>query len=386
VSGAALYSSDFFDSTLTNFTVNPGNPVPYVEILSGDIQCNTKTTIYANIILGSGAVSTGPQCTINGDLYSAGGVDVQGEVKGNVYSTGTTGPTISVGALVDGSVYSANGAVIDGRVHGNVISGPGGADVSGRGIVDGTVTTAGVVSGITINGAPASIKVAGIVTPVIPNVPPWADYTYNPTFWTWTQPDGTIAQFTVVTLTAMQCASASTVASTIGAALTPTIVDTRACTSLTNIQSLTLQTDIVVIANGLKIGSSAPITIKSRDSTLHKLWLIVPDAGTAPNHFPNCPPLSGGVSIGNNTVVNSPAQGNPVAAMLYSPCPITNNGFDWNGQLYVASINSNSDVKITANPLGLPGQNLDTGDTTTPGFPGTGVLGDRTGMRDLAGG
>jgi hypothetical protein len=220
---------------------------------------------------------------------------------------------------------------------------------------------------------------------VIPNVPLWADYTYDPAFWTWTQPDTTVAQFTVVTLTAAQCGSAS-VASTIGFALTPTIVDARACGSLITIQSLTLKTDIVVVANGLKIDGSPSAIIKSSDTTLRKLWLIVPDAGAAPNHIPDCPAGSGGVSIGNNTVVRSPAQGNPVAAMLYSPCPITNNGFNWNGQLYVASINSNSDVKLTANALGLPGQNLDTGDTTPGGFPGTGALGDRTSMRDIVGG
>jgi hypothetical protein len=221
---------------------------------------------------------------------------------------------------------------------------------------------------------------------VVPVVPPWADYTYDPTYWTWTRPDSTVAQYSVVTLTATQCASASTVASTIGSAVTPTIVDTRACTSSTTIQSLTLQTDVAVIANGLNVSNSPTAIIKSSNTTLRKLWLVIPDAGATANHVPDCPAGTGGVSIGNNTVVRSPAQGNPVAAMLYSPCPITNNGFNWNGQLYVASINSNSDVKLTANALGLPGQNLDTGDTTPGGFPGTGALGDRTSMRDIVGG
>ncbi len=386
MSGASLYSSNAFDSTITNFTVNPGNPQPYIQILSGDITCNTPTVIYANIILGNGSVSTKSNCTISGDLYASGSVNVKGEVTGNVYTTGAAGPTIS--GLVDGSVYSANGATISGRVHGNVVAGPGTAPVNGGGIVDGTVKTAGTVSGLTIHGAAPLQNQTGIVTPVIPSVPPWADYTYS-TYAVdgvkWTNPDGTV--FANKTLVATDCGNIATI---VGALTTPTIVDTRACGNLTTVPSLTLQTDVAVIANGLSIVSPPSVVIKSSSATLRKLWLIVPDAdATTPVtgiHVPNCPAGSGGVTIGNNTVVNSLAQGNPVAAMLYSPCPLSNQGFSWNGQLYVASINSNSSATLTSDVLGIPGQNLSTGDPAPGGFPGTGVLGARASMRDIVGG
>lgn len=383
VSGAALYSSNIFDSTLTNFTVSPANPQPYVEVLNGDIKCTTPTTIYANIILAGGDVTTNSNCTISGDLYASGTVTVSGDVTGNVYSTGATGPQIS--GKVYGSVYSANGASISGTVLGNIVSGPGTAPVTGNGTVGGTVTAAGSVSNkLTIKGAPALQNQSGIVTPVIPNVPKWSDYTYS-TYAVdgvkWTTAAGTA--FADVTLTATMCAG---LASTVAALTVPSIVDTRACGASTTVPSLTLQTDVVIIGNGLQIVNSPhAVDIKSNNSQERRLWLVVPDA-VGGNSIPDCPAGSGGVTIGNNTDIHAVAEGNPVAAMLYSPCPISNQGFAWNGQLYVASINSNSDAVLTPNPLGLPGQNLDDPNNPPPGFPGTGSLGDRSGMRDLAGG
>jgi hypothetical protein len=147
---------------------------------------------------------------------------------------------------------------------------------------------------------------------------------------------------------------------------------------------MTLKTDVVVIANGMNIVSPPYVVIQSNNSTLRKLWLIVPDA-TGGNHAADCPrPPSGGVTIGNNTTINSTTA--PVAAMLYSPCTVGNNGFTWNGQLYVSSFSSNTGIALTPVALGLPGQNLDDPDNPPPGFPGTGVLGNRSSMRDLAGG
>jgi hypothetical protein len=379
VSGAALYSSNIFDSTLTNFTVSPASPQPYVEVLNGDISCSTPTTIYANIILAGGSVSTKANCTISGDLYASGSVAVKGDVTGNVYSTGATGPQIS--GKVYGSVYSANGATISGTVLGNVVSGPGTAPVNGGGTVGGTVTAAGSVSNLTIKGAAALQNQSGIVTPVIPNVPKWSDYTYS-TYAVdgvkWTMADGTV--FANVTM-----ATCSNVATVVAALTVPSIVDTRVCGGSTTIPNLTLKTDVVIIGNGLQIVNPPQVDIKSNNTQQRRLWLIVPDA-IGGNNIPDCPAGSGGVTIGNKTDVHSPTEGNPVAAMLYSPCPITNQGFAWNGQLYVASINSNSNAVLTPNPLGLPGQNLDDPSNPPPGFPGTGTLGDRSGMRDLAGG
>lgn len=406
VSGSALYSANVLDSTVTNFSVSyVADPQPYIEVLSGGFSCNTPTTINANVVLGPGTtISLSGNCTINGDLYTSGGLTVNGLVKGSLYSDGPT-PEIAKGAQINKDVRTVNGAIVNGIVLGTVYSSSttgtvtGTANGKGSSTV-GTVVTAGSagsVSGLTVTGATIATGQA-VPPPVMHTVPPWSDYTYdarhaddptkfydNPSNWTWTKPDGTVASFTVKTMTAAECSAAATLATTISSAATPTIFDTRACAGFTTINNLTLQTDVVVIANGLVTPTNT--VIKSGVyKQQKKLWLIVPDAdaSAAGLHVPNCPPANSKMDIGNNTVVQSGDY--PVAAMLYSPCAVTNNGFNWNGQLYVASLTSNSGILLTPVGLGLPGQNLDTGDPAPIGFPGTGVLGNRTSMRDLAGG
>jgi hypothetical protein len=366
VSGATIYASNQSDTSVSNLTIQKGSSTdaPIVEYLQGNFTCQPSTVVITTIMLGSGSITIQPGCTINGDVWASNGVGFPNQtftMTGSVHSGASL--TIPAGTTIVGDVYSAGSVTVAGHVSGSVTA-------------QGSITVSGSVGG-TVNPNAAS-------TPAVPAVPKWADFPFTGSpadIAKWTMSDGTpFASTTLTTCAASDLSAAVATIAATGPNPIPTIIDTRvACGATTPVPSLTLPTDIVIIANGLNIANSANII--SNSSTLRKLWLIVPD--NLANNLPTC--VTGATQvIGNGVTISSTAK--PVAAMLYSPCPVKNNGTSWTGQLYTQSIQYNAGFTLTSYPLGLPGVNMNTGDTTPTGFPGTGVLGDRTSMRDLAGG
>jgi hypothetical protein len=375
-SGPATYSYLQQDSTINNLTITQAGTVrPTMVYLSGSATCTSGSQITGDVILGGGGLSITSGCTINGDLSTAGVVNISsGDVTGNVNAAGVqSGTSVTVGssAEVDGSIYGAGAASISGIVGGNVVAGPiaGTSTFSNHSSVGGSVVSAGTVSAAagSIKGTITQNK-AGIVTPVVPFAPQWVDYAYSPA--DWVAPSG--SPYLVLTMGTCTASALSTSLATLAASTSPMILDTRVCGSLTNFSSynMTLTSDSVILANGFKFSSN---DIQASSAPDKRLWVIIPD--TVADRQPTCP-VGGSATIGNNVQI-----GPHVAAMIYSPCAISNGGDVWTGQMYSSSIGTSSSFTLNFLQIGLPTVNLSTGQYLAP--TGTGVLGSRTSIRDL---
>ncbi len=376
-SGAALYSFAQIDPTINNLTITQGSTTrPSIEYLSGSATCTSGTIIVGDVILGAGALAVTSGCTINGDLWASSVVSIQsGEVTGNVNVAGVqsgTSVSLSTSAIVDGNIYAAGPVTIAGKVGGNIVAGPtvGVSTFSNQASVGGSAISAGTIS------APAGVikgtistNQSGIVTPTIPLVPPWIDYAYSASDWR----TSTGAYYQLLTM--MSCSSSELASAliTVQNSTVPIILDTRVCGAVTDLRgyNLVLTSDTVIITNGFNLGSN---DIQASTAPDKNLWIIIPD--TVADKQPTCPTGSS-AKITNHVTV-----GSHVAAMIYSPCAISNAGDVWRGQMYASSISTSASLTLNYVPIGLPTVDLSTGQFIPP--PGTGVLGDRTSIRDLA--
>ena len=378
-SGAALYSFAQTDPTINNLTVTQASTTrPTIQYLSGSVTCTSGTTIQGDVVLGAGSLTVTSGCTINGDLFASTGINIaSGEVTGDVNSDdeneGHHGGSVSVSSssTVDGDIHSSGSVSVDGKVGGNIVIGPTAttstfsnhASVGGSVVSAGTVTAAsGVIKGtLTTNQS-------GIVTPAVPVVPQWVDYAYSPSDWV----TSTGAPYALITMTTCTSSALSNAINSAQNSTAPVILDTRVCGPVTNFKNynFSLTSDTVIVANGFNLSSN---NIQSSNSVDKRLWIIIPD--TVADHVPTCPANSS-ASIGNQVVV-----GSHVGAMIYSPCPISNGGDVWRGQMYSSSIGTSSSFTLNFLPIGLPTVNLSTGQFLAP--TGTGVLGNRVAIRDL---
>ena len=376
-SGAALYSFAQVDPTLNDFSVTQGSTTrASIQYLSGNLACASNTTIVADIILGAGSFATTSDCVINGDLWASSLVTIQGgEIKGNVVSAGIQGGvsvSLSNSGIIDGNIFATGPVSINGLVGGNIVAGPtlGGSTFTSISSVGGSVISAGTVSapnGV-IKGTVSTSR-SGIVTPTIPFVPPWVDYAYSAS--DWVSSGGT--PYAVQTLTTCSPSVLSTSLTSLANSPVPMILDTRACGSVTNLSgyNMTLTSDSVIVANGFNFNSN---NIQAPSAPDKRLWIIVPD--TVADRKPTC--LAGSsFNIGNGVTV-----GPHVAAMIYSPCGVSLAGGVWTGQIYSSSTGTSAEFLLNFLQVGLPTVNLSTGQYLAPA--GTGVLGDRTSIRDLA--
>jgi cytoskeletal protein CcmA (bactofilin family) len=374
-SGAALYAYAQIDPTINNLTLTQGSTTkPSIQYLSGSVTCTSQSVIKGDLILGNGSASVTSGCTIDGDLYATNDVSiVSGEVTGNVISHSANGlgyVNVAKPAIVDGDIFSSGSVEVAGKVGGNIVAGPGIANSMfySKSSVGGSFVTAG-----TFSGAAASIKgtitinKSGIVTPAIPAVPRWIDFSFNSNEWLISA--GT--PFATQPLSSCNSTSLATALHTAQNSSVPIIVDTRGCGASTDLKNidLTLTSDMVIVANNFSLSSN---TILSSNSSSKRLWIVVPD--NVVDNTPTCP--SGSSSIGNQVNVSS-----LVNAFIYSPCPVSNAGDVWRGQMYASSISTSAPFTLSFVPIGLPNVNLSTGEVFSP--PGTGILGDRLSIRDL---
>ncbi len=375
-SGPALYAFSEVDPTINNLTITQASTTrPSLVYLSGSATCTSGSTIVGDVILGGGGLALTSGCTINGDLWASSVVTVQsGEITGNVNSTGVGGPSVSLAtpAIVDGNIFSAGPVSINGKVGGNIVAGPtaGNSTFSNKASVGGSMISAGTVSapaGV-IKGT-TSTNQSGIVTPTIPFVPPWVDYPYSSS--DWVTAAGT--PYTVLTISVCDATTLANALITTQNSLNPIILDTRVCGPVTNLggYNLTLKSDTVIILNGFSMSSN---DFESSDTSDKRLWIIIPD--TVADNQPTCP------SGSSAKITNHVTVGPHVGSLIYSPCAISNAGDVWRGQMYASSIGTSSSFTLNYLPIGLPTVNLSTGQHLPP--PGTGVLGDRTSIRDLS--
>jgi hypothetical protein len=374
-SGAAIYSYSQVDPTINNLTITQASTTrASIQYLSGSATCTSGSTIVGDVIFGGGGLKVASGCTIDGDLWTSDNVNIQsGTVKGNVNSGGTTGNsvTLSNSATVDGNVFSAGPVSVAGKVGGDVVAGPvsGNSTFTSNSSVGGSVISAGTVSAASgaIKGT-ITTNQTGIVTPSIPIVPGWIDYAYNASDWK----TSSGSPYTVLTLTACDSTTLSNALATTQNSLTPIILDTRICGSVTDLggNNMMLTSDTVIIGSGFRLNSN---DFESSDPSAKRLWIIIPDV--IADAQPTCQTNSSAKII-NNVVI-----GAYVGALFYSPCPISTGGSTWRGQLYASSVGSSAPFTLNFLPIGLPTVNLSTGKYISP--PGTGVLGSRTSIRDL---
>ena len=376
-SGAALYSYAQIDPTINNMIVNQAGTVrPSIQLLSGSTTCTSGTTITGDVFLGAGALTATSGCTINGDLWAPAGVSItSGEVTGNVHSNGGSGGnsvSLATSSRIDGDIYSQGSVSIDGKVGGNIVAGPLSttAKFGNQASVGGSVVTSGTVSASlgAIKGT-ITANQSGIVTPIIPLVPNWIDYAYNSN--DWKTPTG--VPYAVLTMASCGPGVLSNAINTTQNSSVPIILDTRVCGPITDFKglNLSLTSDTVILANGFNLASN---NIQSSNSIDKRLWIIIPD--TVIDRVPTYT-VNNSASIGTGVTV-----GGHVAALIYSPPPISNSGDVWRGQMYSSSIGTSSSFTLNFLPIGLPTVNLSTGQFLPP--TGTGVLGSRTSIRDLA--
>ena len=375
-SGPATYSYLQQDSTINNMTITQGGTTrPSVVYLSGSATCTSGSQITGDVVLGGGGLSVTSGCTINGDLSTSGVVSIQsGEVTGNVNAAGVqsgTSVTLASPGTIDGNIFAGGPVSIAGKVGGNVVAGPvsGTSTFSNNASVGGSVVSAGTVaaSAGVIKGTITQNK-TGIVTPTVPFAPQWVDYAYSPN--DWVASNGT--PYSILTMSSCTSTALSNALASLAASATPMILDTRVCGPVTNFSgyNMTLTSDSVILANGFNFSSN---NIQASSAPDRRLWIIIPD--TVADRRPTCGTGSS-ASIGNNVQV-----GPHVAAMIYSPCAISNGGDVWTGQMYSSSIGTSAAFLLNFIQIGLPTLNLSTGQYLAP--TGTGVLGDRTSIRDL---
>jgi len=375
-SGPATYSYSQNDPTINNLVLSQGGPTkPSIVYRSGSATCTSQTQITGDVILGGGGLTVTSGCTINGDLYTSGVVSVQsGEIIGNVHAAGVqngVSVTLATPAIVDGNIFAAGPVSIAGKVGGNVVSGPilGDSTFSNKSSVGGSVVTAGTISASagSIKGTTTTNK-NGIVTPAIPFVPPWVDYTFNAG--DWVASDG--FPYALLTMTTCSSSDLNTFLSSAQSSKRPVILDTRVCGAVTDFShhDLMLTSDIVILANGFNFQTN---NFQSPSEPDKRIWLIVSD------------PLADGIpTCGTGSYFKLGAHvefGSHVVTMIYSPCAISNGGDHLSGQMYSASVDTSSEFELIYLQVGLPTVNLSTGQHQAPS--GTGILGDRTSIRDL---
>ena len=395
--GAALYSFAQTDQTATNLTLTTGasaSPsIQYYRAPNGLICTSAGNIIHGNLIVGSGNVSIGTQCTIDGSLSTGGLItSMAGTVVGNVTSSApstTAAPAISVtnNGTVLGDVYAAGPVSVDGTVR-NVVAGPGLGTTSITAMPTGSVTVAGTVTGRNLVRARIFENQTGMVAPPAPFVPGWVDYPYSAADW---------SGYTEFVLPANQCdkVSVASAMTTLLLASTPQIFNALACTSAASATNpsgggpnfdnlpptMTLKSNLVIVATSLKFASSGNSFVANSVAPHKKLWLIIPDRGLTgtdltANRQPDCL-SSQAISVGKLTIA---VPGN-VDGMIYSPCPITNSPVSWQGQIYTNGMSMSNGFQLSYVPMGLPGYDLTTGGGSSGAAPG--VLGTRSSIRNI---
>ncbi|MCI2957793.1 hypothetical protein MN032_08825 [Agromyces atrinae] len=295
------------------------------------------------------------------DFVCSPRMEIQGDL---ILSQAGAKLNASAGCTVKGNVFSKGSVLVanQGRVEGGVWS-VGASSVTSPGVVLGGVHTA--------TAPPASV--------------PWVDVTGDPASWTgysrW--PSGWVMDDN-----ASECANNAWLWTTIAGFTTPTVIDARGCgwdgsgaggLKIPERTSLTLKTNIAIIAYDIQIGSNSTFSSSGGNRSLH---FISPDPTTSTPTKPDCRITAGGnygIRVETNVTVSS-----PVAAMLYSPCRIQMGGnLNWRGSLYAAAVNFTGGTQnFFYEPMSIPGSSISGGGGG--GTTGPGGIGPATSYRDGA--
>jgi cytoskeletal protein CcmA (bactofilin family) len=416
--GNAMYV--YSAGNLDTYQINSSGVIASdIAVTTGDFSCTGPTLIQGTVLVGQGSANLTNNCTIYNSLLASGSITMtsNSQIHGDATSSGSSVTISNVTDTVGGSVYangamSTNGSVV-GKVEavgpvtlvqGSSVGGDiwSGALVSISGTVGGSVTTPGSLKFVATGSVAGSIRIGGtltygkltnaaaasalisagkvrgtiaygqvgIATPVAkaaPSLPAWVDISYNYSTW---QAVGFATQLSWPS--SIGCRIGDTNSTSPSGALypwyqqlknltAPTVVDARACSSVSGNLALALKTDVAFIGTNFDFDS---IVLTSADSQIHKIWFIIPDAQpTVPG--PQCTRHGGNFVINTTSTVSS-----QVNAFAYAPCSIAiNNGTVWTGQLYSGDMVGGGGTRVLNYvPLGVPGTSI--GGGVTPPVPG----------------
>jgi hypothetical protein len=404
-----------------------GNPatlglnIPTVVVNDGDLvvastglfDCNSKSVINGDLIVPNGTVSLSNQCSIKGNVYAKGDIQINNlanHVTGDVVSTAGN-VNVNTGS-VDGSVQAAGTVTIqNGVTIGNdVVS--GGTGLSGlntfyNSTVKGSVSVAGtfasfqtmkVTGNVTAAGTSASsvapdttiggnLKLGGdistwnggptvkgtittrasglskptLTTPAAMGRSTWLEIPWKKAAWTG-------AGWAVQTATTSQCDYQNNPAlvTAVNALTVPTVIDASACAGGLNLYGVTLslRTNVTFIAPAvglLGLNSAQNLTVNANGAGGRTFNLIVPDA-TSTDNAPTCPLLSG------STTIYGAKLGAGVSGVAYSPCTLAFGQATWTGQIIAGYPDpSGGNVTVGYQGVAVPG-------ATGPASSGTATL------------
>lgn len=348
-----------------------GTPLPNLTINNGVLDCSGGASITANIIIGTGSLTLSGSCNVTGNIFVPNGTfaitnNTSLAIHGNIVAKAVA---LNTSGTITGSVWATQRAdltgwsgTITGDLTAPIISETAGMNVAGTSTATTSATYSGwytltgslKTSSFSSTGGPTprfsgTMQTSGTViappAPATPPVPPWTDFAYNASDWTGFVPK-----------TVSTCDYATVQAAIASLGSSNGLIDMRSCTgsiSISNYQTITLNSDVALIGNNFAIGGSLGFA----SSTAHRLWFITPDSN--PNGIPTCP-SGGAFSITGGPVISA-----NLSVMVYTPCTFTmssiSSGFTWRGQIYAATVNIPTSGSVTYTPMGLPGVNLDTG-------------------------
>jgi Tfp pilus assembly protein PilV len=357
-----------------------------IVIPSGDFTC--MSTIPANLVL-AGDLNTKGSCDVKGSVVAGGEADMAVGTDRVVGTLTLAGPASNTIRGTVGAAINARGGIgfgWEGRtIGGNVTSGGnvalGSTKISGSLTVpsDKTVTMdSGSVSG-------GIARPTTVTPPTAPTFAKWFDYKYKLSDW---QPyeGGT---FTPRTLTAAgtgndSCANFNNHPAagwpSLGAHTTPTILDARACPSLSSNSGtkpvVELKSDLVLLAKSYDL-TTLTFTAAPGLTKAPRVWFIVED--TVDDDAVTCAGGAGNIKI-NGTVMTT-----AITAMAYTPCTIDIAGMGtdtWKGSFYGGKFNYGGGIQFYGSPIALPGM-PSSPSSTVPTTPSGGVVGTLISQRDI---
>lgn len=376
----------FFGTTNVTFTAEVKTTATgrLLDIVVPQASFICQNLIPAHITVG-GDIDGNGGCTIKGNVRATGTVNIccsSDTFEGDL-STSGTGSGVIRGTIL-GNIH-ANGALDfgwDGKRVGKSVTANGNVSL-GNVRIDGSLTmpsgkTYKPESGTVAGGVSRPTTVAG---PTPPTLPPWFEYKYKASDW---------PGYNIVTLAnsgtgAGTCAyfnsSPGTGWTTLPLYTVPTVIDARACSTLSanngSHPDLSIRTNIVLLAKGMDLTT---LTIKAAAGlpAKPKVWFITEDI-TSTDMKPTC-------GSGYNPIfINGTVTATSVTAMAYTPCKIDVGGGAggiadaWNGAFYGGGWNYGGGLTFTADPIGVPGMS-----SGTPAGGTTGVLGALVSQRDIA--
>jgi len=357
-----------------------------IVIPSGAFTC--MSTIPANLVL-AGDLNTRGNCDIKGSVVtgSAATMSVDTDRVGGTLTLAGAGSNIIRGSV--GAAINARGPIEFGwngrTVGGNVSSGGnvslGSAKLAGSLTLPASATLkmeSGSVSG-------GIARPTSVTPPTAPTFAKWFDYKYKLPDW---QPyeGGT---FTARTLTATgsganTCANFNSYPAagwpSLGAATTPTVLDARACASLSSNSGTSpvveLKSDLVLLAKSYDL-TKLTFTAAPGVTTPPRVWFIVED--TVDDDAVTCAGGAGDIKI-NGTVMST-----AITAMAYTPCTIDIAGMSmdtWKGSFYGGKFNYGGGIQFYGSPIALPGM-PSSPSSTIPSAPSGGSVGALISQRDV---